>query len=84
MEAISYTTARKQLAKTLDRLNTDHAPVIVTRQKGQPVVIMSLADFNALQETAYLLKSPANAERLARSLRAVSKGRAKVRRLIDG
>ena len=45
---------------------------------------MSLADFNALQETAYLLKNPANAERLVRSLRAVNKGRAKVRRLIDG
>lgn len=83
MEAINYTTARNELAKTMDRVNADHAPVIVTRQTGEPVVIMSLADFNAMQETAYLLKSPANAERLVRSLRAVKKGRVKVRRLID-
>ncbi len=84
MEAINYTTARNQLARTMDRVNADHAPVIVTRQNGESVVIMSLADFNALQETAYLLKSPANAERLTRSLQAVGKGRAKERRLIDG
>jgi antitoxin YefM len=84
MEAINYTTARNQLAKTMERVNADHAPVIVTRQNGEPVVIMSLVDFNALQETAYLLRSPVNAERLARSVRAVKKGRARDRRLIDG
>jgi antitoxin YefM len=84
MEAINYTTARNQLAKTMERVNADHAPVIVTRQNGEPVVIMSLADFNALQETAYLLRSPANAERLARSVRAVKKGRVRDRRLING
>lgn len=82
MDTINYTTARNQLAKTMDQVNADHAPVVVTRQTGDPVVIMSLADFNSLQETAYLLKNPSNAERLARSLRAVKQGRAKKHKLM--
>lgn len=74
MEAINYTTARNQLARTMDRVNADHAPVIVTRQNGELVVIMSLADFNVLQETACSKAPPtpsASLDRCRRSGRAV-------------
>ena len=64
MEIISYTAARAKLAKTMDRVNEDHAPVLITRQRGKPVVLMSLDEYNAMAETDYLLRSPANAKRL--------------------
>lgn len=68
MYTINDTTARAQLAETMDRVNEDCTPLLVTRQKGEPVVMMSLAQYNALEETAYLLRSPANAERLFKSI----------------
>ena len=83
MEAITYTDARNNLAKTMDKVNDDHAPVIITRQNGQPVVMMSLADFEAWQETDYLLRSPANARRLLESITQDRNGAAIARRLID-
>ena len=67
MYTINDTTARAQLAETMDRVNEDCIPLLVTRQKGEPVMMMSLAQYNALEETAYLLRSPANAERLIKS-----------------
>lgn len=83
MQAINYTTARQHLAETMDRVNNDRTPLLVTRQKGEPVVMMSLADYNALEETAYLLRSPANAERLISSVNNLRAGKAEARRLID-
>lgn len=68
MEAITYTEARNNLARTMDKVNDDHAPVIITRQNGRAVVLMSLEDFEAWQETDYLLRSPANARRLLESV----------------
>ena len=64
MSTISHSYAREKLAQTMDRVCDDHEPVVITRQKQRSVVIMSLEDFQALEETAYLLKSPANARRL--------------------
>lgn len=64
MSTISYTTAREKLAQTMDRVCDDHHPVVITRQKQRSVVMLSLEDYEALKETAYLLKSPANARRL--------------------
>ncbi|AXQ27877.1 type II toxin-antitoxin system prevent-host-death family antitoxin [Solimonas sp. K1W22B-7] len=75
MRTIDYTIARRHLAETMDRVNADRAPVLVTRQNGEPVVMMSLADYNALEETAYLLRSPANAERLLKSVNRLRTGR---------
>lgn len=64
MDAITYSAARANLARTMDRVCEDHEPLIITRN-GQPsVVMLSLDDFQALEETAYLLRSPANAKRL--------------------
>ncbi|MFM9912328.1 MAG: type II toxin-antitoxin system Phd/YefM family antitoxin [Methylophilaceae bacterium] len=65
MEAITYTDARNNLAKTLDKVNANHAPLLITRQNGTPAVLMSLEDFSAWEETVYLLRSPRNAERLS-------------------
>lgn len=83
MEAITYTDARNNLAKTMDKVNDDHAPVIITRQNGRPVVMMSLEDFEAWQETDYLLRSPANAQRLSESITQDRRGHATERTLID-
>jgi antitoxin YefM len=78
----TYSATRQNLARVMDRVNEDHAPVLVTRQNGQPVVMMSLADYNALEETAYLLRSPANAARLIRSAAQHRAGQAQPRELI--
>lgn len=68
MKAITYTAARENLASTMNGVCTDHDPVIITRNRDQAVVMMSLADYESLQETAYLLRSPANARRLLDSI----------------
>jgi antitoxin YefM len=67
MDAITYTAARQDLARVMDEVSENHSPVIITRQKAEPVVMMSLADFNSIRETAYLLSNPVNAERLRAS-----------------
>jgi len=75
MTAISYTAARENLASTMDQVCNDHDPVIITRNRNQAVVMLSLEDFEALQETAYLLRSPANAKRLIESMEALNNGK---------
>ena len=68
MNTITYTSARSNLAQTMDKVCDDHAPVIITRKAAKPVVMMSLDDYVALEETAYLLRSPKNARRLLESI----------------
>ena len=58
MQAVTYSEARANFAAMLDKVNNDHAPVLITRQQGKPAVLMSLEDFSAWEETAYLLRSP--------------------------
>jgi len=82
MEAITYTNARNNLAKTMDKVNDDHLTVLITRQNGEPVVMLSLANYNSMQETAYLLKSPANAERITRAVKAAKSKKLTRRRLL--
>jgi antitoxin YefM len=64
VDAISYTAARANLAQTMKRVCADHEPLIITRNGEPSVVMLSLDDFKALEETAYLLRSPNNARRL--------------------
>ena len=59
----------------MNRVCDHHEPVIITRQKSPSVVLMSLEDYNAIMETAYLLRSPANAARLRDSLHAADTGK---------
>jgi len=68
MDAISYTVARTNLAKIMEQVCEDHSPVIITRSKSQSVVMISLEDYEALQETAYLLRASKNARRLMESV----------------
>ena len=81
MDAISSTAARTNLAKTMDQVCEDHAPIIITRSKSQSVVMMSLEDYEALQETAYLLRSPRNARRLLDSIAELEQGEGQERAL---
>ena len=83
MEAITYTAARQNLAKTMEKVCKDRAPIIVTRKSSDSVVIMSLEDYEALEETAYLLRSPQNAQRLIESIVQLEKGEGSQRGLID-
>ena len=74
MNAITYTAARENLASTMNRVCLDRDPVIITRKRDQSVVMISLDDYEALEETAYLLRSPANAKRLIESIEAAESG----------
>ncbi len=82
MKAITYTAARQNLAKTMKNVCNDHAPVIVTRKTTDSVVIMSLEDYEALEETAYLLRSPKNTKRLIESIAQLENGKGTERELI--
>jgi antitoxin YefM len=83
MEAITYTAARQNLAKTMEKVCRDRAPMIVTRKSSESVVIMSLEDFEALEETAYLLRSPKNTRRLIESIAQLENGKGNEKELVE-
>jgi len=83
MDAISYTAARANLASTMAHVCNDHAPIIITRKSEDPVVMMSLEDYNAIQETTYLLRSPANARDLLDSISELENGNGTQRELLE-
>lgn len=83
MDAISYTSARSNLSKMMEKVCDDHQPIIITRKKAPSVIMMSLEDFEALQETAYLLRSPENARRLLESVTQLERGEGKERALSE-
>jgi antitoxin YefM len=83
MHSISYTSARGNLAKTMKQVCENHDPVIITRNNSESVVMLSLDDYESLQETNYLLQSPANAARLCESIDELDKGKGKERGLIE-
>ena len=74
LHAITYTAARENLASTIDRVCLDRDPVIITRNRDQSVVMLSLEDYESLQETSYLLRNPVNAKRLLESIEAAENG----------
>lgn len=75
MRTLTSTELRANLSSVMDRVNDDHEPVIVTRAGGKPVVMLSLEDYDAMDETAYLLASPANREALLAAIEEVEDGR---------
>ena len=81
MDAVTYTAARANLASTMDRVCNDHEALIITRNGQQSVVMLSLDDFKSLEETAYLLRSPANAKRLLAAVEQLGAGRGVARKL---
>jgi len=83
MDAISYTAVRANLAKTMANVCNDHAPIIITRKSESPVVMMSLEDYNAMEETTYLLRSPANAKQLLDAIAELEVGNGIEQELIE-
>jgi len=83
METISYTSFRQKLAYTLDKVNEDHVPVMITRQNGEPAIVMSVQDFKSYEETAYLMASPENAKRLNQSIAEIEAGNITKKELIE-
>jgi antitoxin YefM len=81
MKVFTFTDTRQNLKDVMDRVVEDHTPVIVTRQKAESVVMVSLADWNAMEETARLLSSPANAARLAEAIAQLDAGKGVEREL---
>lgn len=80
---MSYSAFRANLASTLDKVNDDHKPVMITRQNGKPAVIISLADFQSYEETSYLMASPKNAQRLNQAIAEIEAGKVEYHELID-
>ena len=83
MKHTTSTDLRKSLSAMMDRVNEDHEPVLVTRAKGKPVVMIALEDYEAMDETAYLLASPANARALRDAIARVERGEVITRTLAD-
>jgi len=83
MDTLSYSKFRAHLASTLDKVNDDHKPVLITRQNGKQAVVMSLEDFHAYEETAYLMASPKNAQRLNEAIQEIESGSFKPNQLIE-
>jgi antitoxin YefM len=79
MKTLSSTELRANLSAVMDRVNDDHEPVIIHRGKGKPVVIVSLEDWESMDETTYLLSSPANRESLLRSIAEGREGKVVVK-----
>jgi antitoxin YefM len=83
LDAITYSAARANLAGTMDRVCEDHEPIIITRNGQQAVVMLSLDDYNAMEETAYLLRSPRNAKRLVDAIAELEAGKGRERKLSE-
>ena len=81
MDAMTYTTVRANLASTMDRVCNDHEALIITRNGKQAVVMLSLEDYKSLEETAYLLRTPANAKRLLSAATQLNAGKGVVQKL---
>ena len=83
MKTMSYSHSRANYAETLDSVIDDREEVVITRAGREPVVIVSLEDYESLKETAYLLRSPANARRLLESIERLEDGQGVQRELAE-
>lgn len=83
MDVLTYSDARANLKGVMDRVVEDRTQIVITRQKSEAVVLVSLADWNAMEETMHLLSTPANAERLRSSIRQLDAGKGTDRDLVE-
>ena len=83
MDVVTYSEARANLKDVMDRVVADKTEIIVTRQKAEAVVMVSLSEWNSMVETAHLLSSPVNAERLRRSIEQMAAGKGNERKLVN-
>lgn len=75
MDTVSYSELRQNLKRYLDGVCQSRTPLVVTRQGGEAVIVLSLKEYESLEETLHLLRDPANAERLLRSIQEAEEGR---------
>jgi antitoxin YefM len=83
MRVVSFTEARNGLKSVLDNVVNDADTTVITRRDSEDAVVMSLDYYNSLMETVHLLRSPANAEHLNRSISQYKQGQSKTRELLD-
>jgi antitoxin YefM len=83
MDVISYSDTRERLKEVMDQVVADHQPVVISRQKAESVVMVSLADWHAIEETIHLLSSPTNAARLKSSIDELNAGSGTEHQLIE-
>ncbi len=83
MDSINYSELRANLKTTMDRVSKNHEPVIITRKNRSNLVLLSYEDYSAIEETAYLLRSPRNAKRLRESITSFNEGKGMERELIE-
>lgn len=84
MKTYTYSDARANLARVFDEVTDDAEEAVVTRSGGrEPVVIVSMSEWSSIQETAYLMRSPANARRLLTAIAELEAGQGEVHELID-
>lgn len=82
MQAVSFSELRKDMKQIMDRTKDRHEPLIITRKSGN-MVMMSLEDYNALEETAYILRNPRNAQRVLSSITELEAGKGQKHDLVE-
>lgn len=83
MKSKTYTEARENLSDIIEKVCEDHDPLVITKRRDKAVVLISLEDYESLEETAYLLKSPRNARRLLESIKELEEGGGTERNLME-
>ncbi len=83
MKSKTYTEAREKLSDIIEKVCEDHDPLIITKRRDKAVVMISLDDYESMEETAYLLKSPRNVQRMLESIKELEEGRGTGRNLIE-
>ena len=83
MDVVSFSDTRANLKQVMDRVVADRAPVIISRQKAEAIVMVSLSDWNAIEESMHLLSTQTNATRLKRSIAELNSGHGREHDLIE-
>ena len=83
MNAVSQIVAQQKLATLMEQVCSDHVPTIITRDAQPSVVMISLEDYQSLEETAYLLRSPNNAQKLMSAIEQLENGQGVERELLE-
>ena len=83
MQTINFSHTRQNLASTFDSVVDNCTPIVVTRQNKESIVIISMKDYRAMEETAYLMQSEANVKRLNRAINQLEAGQGTTRKLIE-
>jgi len=83
MKSKTYTEAREKLSEMIEKVCEDHDPLIITKRRDKAVVMVSLEDYESMEETAYLLRSPRNAQKLLESIKELEQGKGTERKLIE-